>query len=96
MTYKKANLNIGLLVFYLISADERVHLHYQSGSIPMQFSTIEYMSTHSKESDYLQNRPQTVKVGGEISNRLTIKCRVPQGSILGPLLFLIYIKDIYK
>ena len=31
--------------------------------------------------DCLQNRPQTVKVGGEISNQLTIKCGVPQGSV---------------
>ena len=46
--------------------------------------------------NYLQNRPQLVKVGGEISNRLIIKCGVPQGSVLGPLLFLYYINDIYK
>ena len=39
--------------------------------------------------NYVQNRPQIVKVGGEISNRLIIKCGVPQGSVLGPLLFLI-------
>ena len=46
--------------------------------------------------NYLQNRLQIVKVGGETSNRLTIKCGVPQRSVLGPLLFLIYITDIYK
>ena len=46
--------------------------------------------------NYLQNGPQIVKVGGEISNRLIIKCGVAQGSVLGPLLFLIYINDIYK
>ena len=46
--------------------------------------------------NYLQNRPQIVKVGGEVSNPLTIKCQVLQGSVLGPLMFLIYINDIYK
>ena len=44
---------------------------------------------------YLHNSQQFVKLNQDISDQKTISCGVPQGRVLGPLLFLISINDIY-
>ena len=71
------------------------------------FDTVDHESLLSKLSNYgiygnahqwfkshLENRTQMCTINGSLSQSCLLNCGVPQGTILGPLLFLLYINDL--
>jgi hypothetical protein len=49
---------------------------------------------HKLIKSYLKNRTQIVQIGNSFSTPEVLSCSVPQGSVIGALLFLIYVNDL--
>ena len=46
--------------------------------------------------NYLKNRQQFISFQNNSTKKVAITCSVPQGSIIGPLLFLLYVNDLHQ
>lgn len=73
---------------------------FDTVSVPQLISKLEFLGVRGVTleifKDYLRNRTQLVKIGSSSSVEEVISYGVPQGSILGPTLFQIYVDDLCR
>ena len=83
-------LNTGMVMIDLQKAFDTVNHAIMSdklGAIGCDDGSVKRFNS------YLSNRSQFIDIKGTLSDQGEVTCGVPQGSILGPLLFLFYVND---
>ena len=53
-------------------------------------------AAHHWIMDYISDRSQVVSINNKLSSSLSITCGVPQGTVLGPILFIVYLVGIHE
>ena len=108
-SFKKFNIlwDIENTHFYDITGQFSTYFHHAIDYFTASFDKVDHNilltklrnlgiggKIHSWIESFLKNRQQRVRVDGFLSERVWVKSGVPQGSVLGPLLFLIMMLDI--